>query len=476
MYDVLIIGAGVCGTLTARELTKRGCKVLFVDKGPDAASGASRANSGIVHAGFDAQNGTLKARLNVKGCAMMPQVAKELDVEYKNTPSLVVCLSEEDRPTLEALYERGVKNGVPNLRIIEREELKKAEPNISDDAVAALYAPSAGIISPYELAIAAGENAVQNGAHYRFGFEVKTIEPCDGGYTVSDGKESVSARFIVNAAGLYSDVIASLCGDCDFTLIPRKGEYMLFDKNVAGCVRNVLFPLPTKAGKGVLVAPTADGNMLIGPNANVTDKDDTTTSAKGLSEIHEQAKKLMPNLPPLSTVITSFAGLRPTPSTGDFIIKPSKKYPHILHLCGIESPGIASSPAIAEYAAEMLSEMGLSYTENASFDPCRKKVLRMREMTNEQHKAAIEADPSYGKIICRCETVTEGEILDAIRRPMGATTVDGVKRRTRAGMGRCQGGFCMPRVTELLARERKCDFTEIRKFDEESVILVGKTK
>ena len=216
--------------------------------------------------------------------------------------------------------------------------------------------------------------------------------------------------------------------------------------------------------------------MLIGPNANVADKDDTTTSAKGLSEIHEQAKKLMPNLPPLSTVITSFAGLRPTPSTGDFIIKPSKKYPHILHLCGIESPGIASSPAIAEYAAEMLSEMGLSYTENASFDPCRKKVLRMREMTNEQRKAAIEADPSYGKIICRCETVTEGEILDAIRRPMGATTVDGVKRRTRAGMGRCQGGFCMPRVTELLARERKCDFTEIRKFDEESVILVGKTK
>ena len=476
MFDVLIIGAGVCGTLTARELVRRGCNVCFVDKGPDAASGASRANSGIVHAGFDAQNGTLKARLNVKGCAEMPRVARELCVEYKNTPSLVVCLSEEDRPTLSALYERGKKNGVPNLRIVEQEELRRLEPNISDRAVAALYAPSAGIISPYELAIAAGENAVQNGAQYRFGFEVKSIRPCGDGYSVSDGNDTIEARFIVNAAGLYSDAIAALCGDCDFRLLPRKGEYMLFDKNVAGCVQNVLFPLPTKEGKGVLVAPTADGNMLIGPNADITDKEDTATSAEGLAKIHEQAKQLMPSLPSLSTVITSFAGIRPTPSTGDFIIRPSKKYPHILHLCGIESPGIASSPAIAEYAAELLSKMGLRYTENPTFNPCRKKVLRMREMSDEERKRIVEQDPSYGKIICRCETVTEGEILDAVRRPMGATTVDGVKRRTRAGMGRCQGGFCMPRVTEILARELKCDLAEIRKFDKDSKIVVGKTK
>ena len=476
MYDVLIIGAGVCGTLTARELTRRGCSVCFADKGPDAASGASRANSGIVHAGFDAQNGTLKARLNVEGCRMMPQVARELDVEYKPTPSLVVCLSEEDRPNLTALYERGIQNGVPGLRIVERDELRAMEPNISEKAVAALYAPSAGIISPYELAIAAGENAVQNGADYRFGFEVKSIAPCEGGYAVSDGQDTLYARFVVNAAGIFSDAIASLCDDCDFTLTPRKGEYMLFDKNVAGCVKNVLFPLPTKNGKGVLVAPTADGNMLIGQNAKVTEKEDTATEAKGLAEIHAQAKLLMPLLPPLSAVITSFAGVRPTPSTGDFIIRPSKKYPHVLHLCGIESPGIASSPAIAEYAVSLLEKMGLALHENRAFNPCRKPVLRMREMSDEQRRKAIEADAAYGKIICRCETVTEGEILDAIRRPMGATTVDGVKRRTRAGMGRCQGGFCMPRVTDLLARERKCDPCEIRKFDKESVLLIGKTK
>lgn len=476
MYDVLIIGAGVCGTLTARALTRYRLKVCFVDKGPDAASGASRANSGIVHAGFDAANGSLKAKMNVAGCAAMPRVTRELDVSYKNTPSLVVCFSENDRPALEALYERGVKNGVPNLRIVEKEELHRLEPNLSDEAVAALYTPSAGIVSPYELAIAAGENAVQNGADYRFGYEVTSIVEQDGAYTVSNGKDEIRARYIVNAAGLYSDRIAEMCGDCDFEYFPRKGEYMLFDKNVAGCVNNVLFPLPTKGGKGILVAPTADGNMLIGPNAQLTEKGDTATTTAGLSEIHEAAKKMMPSLPSLGNVITSFAGIRPTPSTGDFIIKASKRYPHILHLCGIESPGLASSPAISEYAVEKLCEMGLELTENDAFDPCRKPVPCMREMCDEDRKKMIATDPLYAKIICRCESVTEGEIRDAIRRPMGATTVDGVKRRTRAGMGRCQGGFCMPRVTEILADELHCDMTEIRKFDKDSVVLTEKIR
>lgn len=476
MYDVLIIGAGVCGTLTARALTRYKLKVCFVDKGPDAASGASRANSGIVHAGFDAANGSLKAKMNVAGCAAMPRVTTELDVAYKNTPSLVVCFSESDRPALEALYERGVKNGVPNLRIIEQKELRAIEPNISEEAVAALYAPSAGIVSPYELAIAAGENAVQNGADYRFGYEVTSITERDGAYVVSNGKEELCARYVVNAAGLYSDRIADMCGDCNFEYYPRKGEYMLFDKNVAGCVNNVLFPLPTKGGKGILVAPTADGNMLIGPNAQLTEKGDTATTATGLSEIHEAAKKMMPSLPSLGNVITSFAGIRPTPSTGDFIIKPSKRYPHLLHLCGIESPGLASSPAIAEYAVEKLAEMGLQIVPNESFDPCRKPLACMRELSDEKRREQIANDPLYAKIICRCESVTEGEIRDAIRRPMGATTVDGVKRRTRAGMGRCQGGFCMPRVVEILADELHCDMTEIRKFDDDSVILTEKIR
>lgn len=476
IYDVLVIGAGVSGTLTARELTRYNLKVCIVDKGTDAGNASSRANSGIVHAGFDAKNGTLKAKLNVRGCEMMKTVASELDVEYKNTPSLVVCLSEEDRPGLVALYERGVKNGVPDLRIIERDELRKIEPNVSEEAVAALFAPSAGIISPYELAIAAGENAVQNGADYKFNFEVKSINEKDGIYTLTDGNEELHARYVVFACGVHSDVMAELCGDRDFDILPRKGEYMLFDKSVAGCINNVLFPLPTKNGKGIIVAPTADGNLLIGPNANVVEKDDTSTTSAGLAEIHENACKLVPALPSLKSVITSFAGQRPTSTTGDFVIKKSQKYKGVLHLAGIESPGLASSPAIAEYAVQLLCEMGLELVENKNFNPCRKKVVRMRDLPDEEKQKYIEKDPSYGKIICRCETVTEGEIVDAIRRPMGATSIDGVKRRTRAGMGRCQGGFCMPRVTEILARELGKNLDEITKFGKESVLLFGKTK
>ena len=476
IYDVLVIGAGVTGTLIARELTKYDLKVCFVDKGPDAANAASRANSGIVHAGFDAENGTLKAKLNVRGCALMPKVTKDLDVAYKNTPSLVVCLSEEDRPYLEALYERGVKNEVPDLRIIEKEELFAIEPNVSKDAVAALYAPSAGIVSPYELAIAAGENAVQNGADYYFEFEAKSIEKKDDIIVVSDGEKEIRSHFVVTACGVHSDNIADITDDKDFDIIPRKGEYMLFDKSCGSLVKNVLFPLPTKKGKGIIVAPTADGNLLIGPNANVVEKDDTETTSAGLAEIHKGALSLVPVLPSLRSVITSFAGQRPTPSTGDFIIRPSKKIPNLLHLAGIESPGLASSPAIAEYAVSVLSEMGLKLTENKNFNPCRPKVVRIRELSDEEIQAQIERNPAYGKIVCRCETITEGEIVDAIRRPMGATSVDAVKRRTRAGMGRCQGGFCMPRVTEILARELDRDLSDITKFGKESKLLFGKIK
>lgn len=476
IYDVLIIGAGVIGTLTARELTKYNLKVCFVDKGPDAANAASRANSGIVHAGFDAQCGTLKARFNVRGCEMMKKITEELSVEYKNTPSLVVCLSDEDRPALDALYERGIKNGVPNLRIIEKDELRKIEPNITENAVAALFAPSAGIVSPYELCIAAGENAVQNGADYRFGFEVKSITENDGIYIVSDGNIALSAKFVVTACGVCCDDIAKLCGDLNFNIIPRRGEYMLFDKSCAGIINNVLFPLPSKKGKGILVAPTADGNLLIGPNANITEKDNTATTGEGLSEIHQNALKLVPSLPSLKNVITSFAGVRPTPDTGDFIIKKSEKFRHVLHLAGIESPGLASSPAVAEYAVSLLAEMGLELEKNKNFDPRRKEVVRIRELSDEEKQKYIKSNPAYGKIICRCETITEGEIIDAVRRPMGATTVDGVKRRTRAGMGRCQGGFCMPRVTEIIARELGRDMADIKKFGKASTILFGRIK
>ena len=477
MYDVLIIGAGVCGALTARELSRYKLSVCIVDRGHDAASGASRANSGIVHAGFDAKSGTLKAKLNVKGCRLMPKVAEELDVQYKHIPSVVVCLDKDDMPALRELYQRGITNGVEDMEIIDADQLREIEPNISDKAVAALYAKSAGVVCPYELAIAAAENAVSNGADYKFNFEVTSVVEKDGYYVVSNGEQEIEAKYIVNAAGLRSDMIAALFGDCDFELTARRGEYMLFDKNVSGFVKNVLFVLPTKNGKGILVAPTADGNMIIGPNACVVDrKDNTETTAFGLQEVHEGALKLMPGLPSLRGVITSFAGQRATPSTGDFIIRMSDKHPHVLHLAGIESPGLASSPAIAQYAVELLGGAGLPLEARDDFNPYRKSPAGFRELTDEQKAEVIKQNPAYGKIICRCESITEGEILAAINNPMGATSIDGVKRRTRAGMGRCQGGFCSPKVAELLAREMGVELDQITKSGGASKLLVGRTK
>lgn len=476
MYDVLVIGAGVTGALCARELSRYRLSVCLVDRSCDAAGGCSRANSGIVHAGFDAKSGTLKARLNVRGCRMMPTLAKELGVEYKNIPSLVVCLDSGDMPALKELYDRGIANGVKNLTIIDQKELRELEPRISDKAVAALYAPDAGIVCPYGLAIAAAENAVQNGAAHRFGFEVSSIERVEGGYAVSNGEETLYARYVVNAAGLHADDIAEMTGDRDFELYARRGEYMLFDRRVSDCVRNVLFTLPGKYGKGILVAPTVDGNMLIGPNAHDVEKENTEVTSEGLAEIHAGALKLMPSLPGLRDVITSFAGQRPTPSTHDFIIRMSKNCPGVLHLAGIESPGLAGSPAVAEYAVELLGQAGLPLERRDDFEPHRRGGAGFRTMSDEQREQLIAEEPAYGRIICRCESVTEGEILAAIHNPLGATTIDGIKRRTRAGMGRCQGGFCMPKVAEILSRELGVPLDEIKKHDGDSRLLFGRTK
>lgn len=476
IYDVAVIGAGVTGSMTARELMKYKLSVCLLEKADDVCAGSSKANSAIVHAGFDAENGTLKARLNVKGCELMPKVCKELDVHYKNTGSLVVSFSEEDDRALDTLYQRGVTNGVEGMKILSGDELFAVEPNLSKEARAALYAPTAGIVCPYELTIAAAENAVDNGAEVKLGFEVTSI--CENGdlYEISDGKETVTARYVVNAAGLYSDVIARLTGDCDFEIIPRKGEYMLYDKSCDGFVRTVLFSAPTKEGKGVLVAPTVDRNILVGPNAVRTVKEDTATTSEGLSEIAKNASRLVSLPLPSRKTVTSFAGVRPTPTGGDFVIKKSAHMKGVLHLAGIESPGLASSPATAAYAAELLGEMGLKLEINESFNPHRQRVVRFREMSDAERAELIKENPAYAKIICRCETVTEGEIIDAIRRPLGARTVDGVKRRARAGLGRCQGGFCMPRVAEILSRELGIPMTEITKDGKGSDLLVGKTK
>lgn len=474
-YDVAVVGAGVIGSLIARELSRYNIKIALVEKCNDMAMGTSKANSAIVHAGFDAKPGSLKAKLNVEGTALMPELCKKLSVPFKPVGSLVVAFSDEETETLNELLERGRINGVPGLEIYDSEKLRTAEPNISDEAKAALWAPSAGIVCPYELTIAAVENAVVNGVDFIRNFEVKEINYSDGSFSVSDGENIINTDYIINAAGVYCDEIASLIGDNSIHTTPRKGEYMLCDKSVGKLANHTIFQCPSKMGKGILVTPTVDGNLLLGPSAlDIEDKNDVSTTSDTLSEILEIAKKSVPSLT-TREVITSFAGLRAHCSKNDFIIEPSEKNEQFINVSGIESPGLSSAPAIALYVKDiMLSKINAE--AKSDFVEDREEPVRFRHMTNEERKALIKKNPSYGRIICRCETITEGEILDAIHAPAGARDVDGVKRRTRAGMGRCQGGFCGSKVVELLAKELGVEINEITKCGGKSKILYERTK
>lgn len=474
-YDVAVVGAGVIGSLIARELCRYNIKVALVEKNNDMATGTSKANSAIVHAGFDAKPGTLKGKLNVKGTALMPELCKTLGVPFKPVGSLVVAFSDEEVDTLGELLERGNKNGVPGLEIYDAQKLREAEPYISDEAKAALWAPTAGIVCPYELTIAAAENAVVNGAEFIRNFEVRKIDFDGNVFTVSDGNNEIKAKYVINAAGVYCDEIAALIGDNSIHTMPRKGEYMLCDKSIGHLANHTIFQCPSKMGKGILVTPTVDGNLLLGPSAlDIEDKEDVATTADTLSDILNIAKKSVPCLT-TREVITSFAGLRAHCTRDDFIIEPSEVNSQFINVAGIESPGLSSAPAIAEYVRDII--LGFeSFEEKSDFNPVREEPVRFRHMTNDERKALIEKNSAYGQIICRCETITEGEILDAIHAPAGARDVDGVKRRTRAGMGRCQGGFCGSKVVELLARELGVEINEITKCGGNSRILYDRTK
>lgn len=475
-YDVAIIGAGVIGALTARELSKYNLKTVLLEATNDVAMGASKANSGIVHAGFDAKPGTLKAELNVKGCLMMEELCKKLSVPYKKNGSLVVAFSEEEMHTLKDLYDRGVANGVPELRIIDKDELKAVEPNLSENVFGALDAESAGIVCPYELTIAATENAVVNGVEFKRNFRVSAISFCEGIFTVKAASDEIKTKYIVNAAGAYSDDIARMIGDESVNLIMRRGEYFILDKSVGDTVSHTIFQCPTKMGKGILVSPTVDGNLLIGPTAeDIEDKEDKSTTLNGFANIKQYAVKSCPSVS-TRNAITSFTGLRAHPVNDDFILGASKINPQFIHASGIESPGLTSAPAIAEYLVDIIIKSMVNVEKNSDFDGCREDVFRFRHATDEERIAAIEKNPAYGRIVCRCETITEGEIIDAIKAPAGARDVDGVKRRTRAGMGRCQGGFCGSKVVEILARELGTEINDITKFGNGSNILFDKTK
>lgn len=476
MYDVAIVGAGVVGALIARELSRYNVKVCLIDKEADVAMGTSKANSAIVHAGYDAKPGSLKARLNVRGNALMSQVAEELDVPFQRIGSLVLAFHEEDMTQLHKLYSRGIENQVPDLKILDKEQVRKMEPNLSEEVIAALYAPTAGIICPYELTVGAVENAVFNGVDLKLERTVINIIAEHRQFTLITEKEEIQCKYLINAAGVHADAIAAMVGKENFSITPRKGEYLLLDKSQGGVVNTVIFQPPSKMGKGILVTPTVDGNLLIGPNAHdIDNKEDISTTASGLEEVIHGAGKSVPTLD-IRQVITSFAGLRATPSTGDFIIEEAADVKGFIQVAGIESPGLSASPAIAEYVVKVLNQAGLELEKREKFDPIRKPVVRFREMTDAERAKVIQQNSKYGKIICRCEKVTEGEIVDCIRRPAGARNIDAVKRRTRAGMGRCQGGFCAPRVAEILSRELDIPMEEVTKMGGQSKLLAGRTK
>ena len=474
MYDIAIIGAGIVGAMTARELTKYNVSVCVLEKENDVALGATKANSAIVHAGFDAKPNSLKARLNVRGSEMMPKVAQELGVKYKNNGSLVLGFDENDRKVIDELFERGIKNGVKGLKILDSDELHTLEPNISPNAKYALYAPSGAIVCPYELCIAAMGNAMDNGAELKLNFKVTDIKENGGYYTVSSDTDSVDAAYIINASGLYSDDVARMVGDDSFDIHPRRGEYILLDKECGTLTCRTIFRTPSDKGKGILISPTVDGNFLCGPTAvDMTDKEDKSTTADGFDKIIAEARQNIESIP-FNKTITSFCGLRAVGSTGDFIINSPK--PSFINAAGIESPGLSASPAIAEYIIELLKKSGANLKTNESFNPIRKPYHEFRESSVDEKNRVIKERPEYGRVICRCETVTEGEIIDAIRTNPGARDIDGVKRRTRAGMGRCQGGFCLPYVSEILARELKIPFEKVTKSGGNSNIVIGKTK
>ena len=475
MYDVLIIGAGVSGAASARELSRYNVNVCVLEKEEDVCCGTSKANSAIVHAGYDAATGSLMAKLNVQGNEMMEQLSKDLDFHFKRNGSLVICRAEEDMPNLQALYERGVANGVKELRIISKEEVKALEPNITDEVVAALYAPTGGIVCPFGMNIALAENACANGVEFKFNTEVIDIKKTEEGFDVVTNNGTYQTKYIVNAAGVYADKFHNMVSEEKIHITARKGDYCLLDRTAGGHVSHTIFALPGKYGKGILVSPTVHGNLLLGPTAtDIEDKEGNNTTREALDEVISKAGMNVKDLP-LRQVITSFSGLRAHEDNHEFIIKELDDAKGFIDCAGIESPGLTSAPAIGVMVANILKEkMGL--VEKDNFIATRKGILDPKELTKEERKQLIKENPAYGNIICRCESVTEGEIIDAIRRPLGAKSLDGVKRRTRAGMGRCQSGFCAPRTMEILARELGVDMSEITKAGGNSKIIVGINK
>ena len=477
MYDVLIIGGGVTGSAIARELSRYDLKTALFEKGEDVCSGTSKANSGIAHAGFDAVPGSWKAKMNIRGSQMMEELSRKLDFPYKRNGSLVLCFDEKDRPRLEKLLQQGKENGVEGLEILEKKELLALEPALSEEVVCALHAPTGGIVCPFKLTIALAENAAVNGVEFHLNEGVKRVQPGTvEGYTVETGKGTYETRIVVNAAGLYGDEIHNQVSGEKLHITSRKGEYCLMDKKVGQLVSHTIFQMPTAMGKGVLVTPTVHGNLMVGPTAtDISDKEGVDTTAEGLDEVLKKAALSVKSLP-RGVTITSFAGLRAHEDHDDFILGEVKDAPGFFDAVGIESPGLTSAPAIGEWMAEKIVEKlrkTQKVDEKKDFQETRKDIPNIASMDQAEAAALIAENPAYGTIICRCENISEGEIIDAVTRTLGARSMDGIKRRVRQGMGRCQAGFCTPRAMEILSREAGIPITEICKNRKGSEMIKG---
>lgn len=473
--DVVVIGGGITGTAILAALARLELSCVLVEKEPDIAAGTTKANSAILHAGFDAPTGSMKAKMNVEGNRLYHELQKELDLDIRWTGSFVCAATEEEEKQIGQLLARGEANGVPGLEIWGGDKVREKEPNLSSSIRAALWAPTAGICWPFGMAVAFAENAMENGAEILRECEVTGVRIEGGkGFVVETTQGEIHARYVVNAAGVFADKVAAMAGDTSFSIHPRKGEYILFDKTAQDkLVKGIVFPAPTKTTKGILVCATTHGNTFIGPNAQDQDsREDTAVTTPGMDEIIAGAKKLVPELP-MGAAITQFAGIRAVSDTNDFIVGESKTVKGLYHAAGIQSPGLTSAPAIARLLAEEIAKAA-GVKEKAEVRKGRPEQPVFRELSADEQAALINKDARYGRVICRCETITEGEIVDAIKRPCGARTVDGVKRRTRAGMGRCQGGFCGPRVIEILARELNIPVPKVRKDGTDSYMYEEK--
>ena len=473
MVDVVIVGGGVCGCSLLYELSRYKLSAVLVEKENDVSVGTTKANSAIVHAGYDPHPGTTMARYNVEGNALVKELCEKLDVPYKQIGSLVLAFDADQDALVRELFDRGTQNGVPGMKVLSAAEVREMEPNVSPEVTSALYAPSAGIVSPWELAIALAETAVKNGAQVELNSEVTSIQPIDGGFRVTAGGKEIDTRFVVNAAGIWSDKINDMAAPHTFPVSANKGEYFLLDKSQGTLVNHVIFQCPSKVGKGVLVSPTVHGNLIVGPNAEDAEKDDLGTTGDGLAFVRKMALRSVPDIN-FRDSIRNFAGLRANTEIDDFLVGETEQK-GFFNIAGIKSPGLTSAPAIARDVVRMLGKAGLTLDPKETFVDER-HVVRFKHLSHEERAAAIAKNPLYGQIVCRCETITEGEIVDALHRPLPPCSIDGVKRRCGSGMGRCQGGFCGPRVQQIIARELGIPQEAVMMDRAGTAVITGETK